>query len=36
MLYCHNCWAACPAGKLKDEELLSIREAKSFFKPQQQ
>lgn len=32
-LYCHNCWAVCPAGKLKDEELLYIEEAKSFFKP---
>jgi len=31
-LYCHNCWATCPAGKLKDEELLRIEEAKSFFK----
>ncbi len=30
-LYCHNCFAACPAGTLKDEELLSIKEAKSFF-----
>lgn len=30
-LYCHNCFAVCPAGKLKDEELLCIEEAKSFF-----
>ena len=29
-LYCHNCFAVCPAGKGKDEELLSIREAKSI------
>ena len=32
-LYCHNCWAVCPAGTLKDEELLCIEEARSFFKP---
>ena len=31
-LYCHNCFAACPAGKLKDEELLCVKEAKSFFR----
>ena len=30
--YCHNCYAVCPAGKLEDEELLSIKEAKSIFK----
>lgn len=27
-LYCHSCFAVCPAGKLKEEELLSISEAK--------
>jgi len=32
-LYCHTCWAVCPAGKLKEEELLCIEEAKSFYKP---
>jgi len=31
-LYCHNCYAVCPAGKLDDEELLRIKEAKSIFK----
>lgn len=31
-LYCHNCYAVCPAGKLKDDELLYIAEAKSFLK----
>jgi len=31
-LYCHNCFAVCPAGTLKDKELLSIQEAKSIFK----
>jgi epoxyqueuosine reductase QueG len=30
-LYCHNCFAVCPAGELKDEDLLCIKEAKSFF-----
>jgi ferredoxin len=30
-LYCHNCFAACPVGALKDEELLCIKEAESFF-----
>ncbi len=32
-LYCHNCYAVCPAGKLEDERLLRITEAKSFYKP---
>jgi epoxyqueuosine reductase QueG len=31
-LYCHNCFAVCPAGKLEDRDLLQVREAKSFFK----
>lgn len=31
-LYCHNCWASCPAGKLPDDELLRICEARSLFK----
>ena len=35
-LYCHNCWAVCPAGKLKDEELLCIEEATSFYKPRRE
>jgi len=30
--YCHNCYAVCPAGQLKDEELLSIKEARSIYK----
>lgn len=29
-LYCHNCFAVCPAGRLSDMELLSIRESASF------
>lgn len=32
-LYCHNCYAVCPVGKLDNEKLLSIQEAKSFYKP---
>ena len=32
-LYCHNCFAVCPAGKLEDEELFCSKEAKSFFAP---
>ncbi len=32
-MFCHNCFAACPAGAINDEELLSIKTAKSFFKP---
>ena len=31
-LYCHNCFAVCPAGTLEDESLLCIREATSLFK----
>ena len=30
-LYCHNCYVVCLAGKLEDEKLLSIREARSIF-----
>ena len=30
-LYCHNCFAVCPAGELDDEQLLCVKEAKSFF-----
>lgn len=30
--YCHNCYAVCPAGKMDDKKLLSIKEAKSIFK----
>ncbi|UCD58902.1 MAG: hypothetical protein JSV16_07290 [Candidatus Hydrogenedentota bacterium] len=29
-LYCHNCFAVCPADEFKDEELLCIKEVKSF------
>ena len=32
-LFCHNCFASCPAGRLKDDELFLKREAASFFKP---
>jgi epoxyqueuosine reductase QueG len=32
-LYCHNCFAVCPAGKLNDKELLSIKESLDFHKP---
>jgi ferredoxin len=31
-LYCHNCFAVCPAGKLADEELLRFEEARSVFR----
>ncbi|MDP2920272.1 MAG: hypothetical protein Q8O43_08660, partial [Dehalococcoidia bacterium] len=31
-LYCHNCFASCPAGKINDEKLLSIQTAPSFYK----
>lgn len=30
--YCHNCFAVCPAGKVKDEDLFSIRNAVNFSK----
>ncbi|HHH76574.1 MAG TPA: epoxyqueuosine reductase [Phycisphaerae bacterium] len=29
--YCHNCFAACPAGQYKDEDLLFLAESKSYF-----
>lgn len=29
-LYCHSCFAVCPAGKLGEEELLSISEVKGI------
>jgi len=32
-LFCHNCFASCPAGQLKDDELLLKREAVSFYRP---
>jgi epoxyqueuosine reductase QueG len=32
-LFCHNCFASCPAGRLKDDELFLKREAVSFYKP---
>jgi len=35
-LYCHNCFTVCPAGSVPDEDLLCIREATSFLKPQVQ
>ena len=31
-LYCHSCFAVCPAGEIPDEELVLIREATSFLK----
>jgi ferredoxin len=31
-LYCHNCWAVCPAGKIEDAGLVAIEEAESFFR----
>jgi len=31
-LYCHNCYAVCPSGKLQDKELLHIEEAASLLK----
>jgi epoxyqueuosine reductase QueG len=31
-LYCHNCFAVCPAGEIADEGLLCERKAKSFLK----
>lgn len=30
-LYCHNCYAACPAGGIPDDELLRIHRAESFY-----
>jgi epoxyqueuosine reductase QueG len=32
-VYCHNCFAICPAGGIDDDELFCREEAKSFFKP---
>lgn len=32
-LYCHNCYASCPAGTLSDRELLMISEVKSIYSP---
>jgi len=32
-LFCHNCFASCPAGQLKDDDLFLKREAVSFYKP---
>jgi epoxyqueuosine reductase QueG len=29
-LYCHNCFVVCPAGRLGDDELLSIKESVEF------
>ena len=29
-LYCHNCYAACPAGTMWDRELLQVSRAKSI------
>ncbi len=31
-LYCHNCYAVCPAGKIGDEALVVIEEAESFYR----
>jgi epoxyqueuosine reductase QueG len=32
-LYCHNCFALCPAGRLSDQELFSSSEADSLHLP---
>ncbi|MFC1891303.1 hypothetical protein ACFLZT_02820 [Thermodesulfobacteriota bacterium] len=32
-LFCHNCFASCPAGRLKDDELFLKKDAVSFYKP---
>jgi epoxyqueuosine reductase QueG len=34
--YCHNCFAVCPAGRLDDKALLSIKESIDFHKPGRQ
>lgn len=34
--YCHNCFAVCPAGRLEDRHLLSIKESVDFHKPSRQ
>jgi epoxyqueuosine reductase QueG len=31
-LYCHNCYAVCPAGEIEDEELMAIEKAESSFR----
>jgi len=31
-LFCHNCFAVCPAGKIDDDMLLSMKAARSLFK----
>jgi len=31
-LFCHNCFAVCPAGKIDDDILLSMKTARSLFK----
>lgn len=31
-LYCHNCFAACPAGRVRDDELLNMQEAVNFYR----
>jgi len=30
-LYCHDCWAVCPASEFEDTDLLSIKEAISHY-----
>jgi epoxyqueuosine reductase QueG len=30
---CNNCFVVCPAGKLKDQDLLCVREKVSFYQP---
>jgi len=32
-LYCHNCFAVCPAGKLNDSQLFRMRKANSIQAP---
>ena len=29
-LYCHNCYAVCPAGQIEDGALLRVSEARSL------
>jgi epoxyqueuosine reductase len=32
-LYCHNCYAVCPAGQVTDQDLLWMRESISLYRP---
>ena len=31
-LYCHNCFAVCPAGSIPDDDLLSSKNAETFYR----